>query len=454
VVAKALEKNPDERYQSMRDLEVDLKRVLQASPAETSKQRTGFRRRWRAAALSAFIIAASTAVYVLRKSDYLWRNPIDAARIERVTDFEGDELDADISRDGKWMAFLSDRGGRFDAWVGQIASGDFVNVTKGRFPTAEPAPIRRVGFVNHSAGVWFLSGNGKSVPYQTWLTSAMTDTPQPFLSHSMEYAASPDGTRVAYHTDAPGDPIYLTDANGNAARRLYAAGPGGHCHYLSWSPDARYIYFVKGVPTTQEMDIWRVGTSGAAVPERITHHNARVAYLAWLDKRTLIYSATDEDGPGQRLFTVDVNRRVRHLVTAGVGEEYLSVAASTTVPRRLICSVANTSATLWTVPISDRMQPESAAIRLPLPNERAHAPRVRAGGLFFLSSRGGADGIWRVQNGAATELWKGEHGGAVAPPAISPDGSQICFPFRRSGRGGMYIMSSDGSNIRPLAPSL
>jgi Tol biopolymer transport system component len=454
-VAKALEKNPDKRYQSMRDLVSDLKRVLQASPTVTaSKQRIGFRQRWTAAALSAFMVAACTAVYVLGQNDYFWRNPIDKARIERVTDFEGDELDADISRDGKWMAFLSDHGGRFDAWVGQVASGDFVNITKGRFPTVEPTPIRRVGFAKDNASVWFLGGSGRSVPYQTWLTSTTGETAQPFLSHAMEYAASPDGTRVAYHTDAPGDPIYLADANGNRARCLYAAGPGGHCHYLSWSPESRYIYFVKGVPTTQEMDIWRVRTTGAAVPERITYHNARVAYPAWLDRRTLIYSATAEDGPGQRLFTVDVNRRVRHLVTAGVGEDYLSVAASTTVPRRLICSVANATSTLWTVPVSTRMQPESAAIRLRSPNERAHAPCVGAGTLFFLSSRGGADGIWRVQNDVPTELWKGEDGGAVAPPAISPDGSQICFPFRRSGRGGMYIMSSDGSNIRPLAPSL
>jgi serine/threonine protein kinase/Tol biopolymer transport system component len=454
VVVKALDKNSDERYQSMLDLVVDLKRVLQASPAESRKQRTGFRRRWTVPALAAFIIAASAAAYVARKNDYFWRNPLDRARIEQVTDFEGDELDADLSRDGKWMAFLSDRGGRFNAWVGQIASGDFVNVTKGRFPTLEPAPIHRVGFAADGAHVWFLGGNGKSVPYQTWLASGMSGTPQPFVSHSMEYAPSPDGTRVAYHTDAPGDPIYLADANGSHARRLCAAGPGGHCHYLSWSPDARYIYFVKGVPTTQELDIWRVPTTGAALPERITAHNARVGYPAWLDGQTLIYSATAEDGPRLRLFTLDVNRRIRHRVSAGVGEDYLSVAASTTVPRRLVCSVANTRATLWTVPVSDRMQPESAATRYPVPNARAHAPRAGAGGLFFLSSRGGADGIWRIQNDVATELWKGKDGGAVAPPAISPDGSQICFPFRKSGRGGMYIMSSDGTNIRPLAPSL
>jgi hypothetical protein len=45
------------------------------------------------------------------------------------------------------------------------------------------------------------------------------------------------------------------------------------------------------------------------VPERITSHNARVAYPAWLDARTLIYSATAEDGSGQWLYAVDVEHR-------------------------------------------------------------------------------------------------------------------------------------------------
>lgn len=453
VVTKALEKNPGERYQSMRDLVIDLRHVLRKHPAEAISQ-TGFRRSWKLAVAAGLFLMALTAVYRLRRIDYFWSNPLDKARIEQVTDFEGDEVDAALSPDGRRIVFLSDRGGRFNAWAGEIASGDFVNVTKDRFPTLEPTPIRRVGFAADGTRVWFLGGNGKSMPYQTWLAHPTGGTAEPFVSHSMEYAVSPDGTRIAFHTDAPGDPIYIANANGLHPRRLCDAGPGGHNHYLSWSPDARHLYFVRGVPTTEEMDIWRIPTAGAAFAERVTDHNARVAYPAWLDEQTLIYSATAEDGPRQRLFTWDIKRKVRHSVSAGVGEDYLSVAASATFPRRLICSVANTSATLWTVPVSDRMQPESSAARYAAPNAHAHAPRVGAGGLHFLSSRGGADGIWRVQNNIATELWKGADGGATAPPAISPDDSQICFPVRRGGRGGLYLMRSDGTNVRRLAPSL
>jgi Tol biopolymer transport system component len=41
----------------------------------------------------------------------------------------------------------------------------------------------------------------------------------------------------------------------------------------------------------------------------------------------------------------------------------------------------------------------------------------------------------------------------IAPAAISPDGTQICFSYRRQGRAGLYLMSADGTNIRTLTES-
>ena len=70
--------------------------------------------------------------------------------------------------------------------------------------------------------------------------------------------------------------------------------------------------------------------------------------------------------------------------------------------------------------------------------------------LLFLSSRGGGDGLWKLKEGAVTELWKGSDGGVVAAPAISRDGTQICFSSREQSRSHLYLMSSDGTNVRRL----
>jgi hypothetical protein len=103
-------------------------------------------------------------------------------------------------------------------------------------------------------------------------------------------------------------------------------------------------------------------SEAAASPERITSHNARVAYLAWLDPRTLIYSATAEDGSGQWLYALDVEHRIPHRVSSpGIAEQYLSVGVSRARPRRVVTTIATPTASLWTIPISDRVQTDAAA---------------------------------------------------------------------------------------------
>jgi Tol biopolymer transport system component len=290
-----------------------------------------------------------------------------------------------------------------------------------------------------------------------WQASAMGSAPHPFRAEMMEPSWSPDGAQIVYHGGEPGDPIYIADRTGSNPRRILIERPDIHCHHLTWSPDGRFIYFVKGTPTTQEMDIWRIEAAPNSVPakpERITNHKARVAYLAWLDDRTLIYSASAEDHSSQWLYTLDVEHRRPRRVSSGITEQYLSVAVSNTRPRRLVASVAAPVATLWTVPLSDRAQTDAALSRFPVPNTRARGPRFGSGYLLFLSSRGGGDGLWKLENGAARELWKGNEGGLAAPPAISADGRQICFSYRKQGRAGLYIMDAGGVSIRALAQNL
>ena len=67
----------------------------------------------------------------LQTRDYFWRNPITDARFQIITDFDGVEQAAAVSRDGQFVAFLSDRDGQMDVWVTQVGSGQFHNLTRG-----------------------------------------------------------------------------------------------------------------------------------------------------------------------------------------------------------------------------------------------------------------------------------------------------------------------------------
>src|SRR6185295_9096476 len=112
-----------------------------------------------------------------------------------------------------------------------------------------------------------------------------------------------------------------------------------------------WIYFARGSYAVNETDLWRIPSSGGA-PQRLTHHQNQVAYPTPIDARTLVYVARAEDGSGPWLWALDVQSKATHRASLGV-EHYLSVAASAD-GRRIAATVANPTASLWSVPILDR----------------------------------------------------------------------------------------------------
>ena len=101
---------------------VDSERIQSPGTAAPPSDRASLRRRQRqwttiAGVAAVAVLVAAGGVWRLWQQDYFWQNPLADATVERLTDFEGEEADAAISPDGKFMTFLSDRDGPFDAWI-------------------------------------------------------------------------------------------------------------------------------------------------------------------------------------------------------------------------------------------------------------------------------------------------------------------------------------------------
>ena len=378
LIAKALAKDPDRRYQSMNDLAADLKRVRQTTPREavvpvaaTSPRR---RRGLLVGVVAGIIVGAAVVAWRLWQLDYFWTNPLDGVVVQRLTDFAGDEIDAAISPDGNFTAFLSDRDGGFDAWVSPTGSGRFINMTKGRFPAFYPGPIRYMGFSDDNSQLWFLGQvrYGQSLPRMAH--SRRSGEHRRFLETGMNPAWSPDRTRLVYHTPEEGDPVFIADRNGNNPRQIYVDKPGVHNHHLTWSPDGRTSTSCRA---SSRRTKW---TSGASPCPRTARGRARTDHspqfacgLSGLARSPHDhYSATADDGSSQWLYAMDVRHRIPHRVSSGITEQYLSVAA-TTDARRLVVTVAMPLASLWSVPVSSQMQPESSVRGFAAPNARALA---------------------------------------------------------------------------------
>ena len=452
ILARCLEKNIERRFQAASDLAFAIESLsgtssatLIGTPAAKTLLQPKSRRAWVPWVIASALLVGSAVWEIVRPAPAP-ANPLEKAHFTRVTDFES--VEAAISPDGRFVAFVSDHDGPFDVWLTQVGSGRLINLTQGKAGPL-PGPLRNVGFSGDGSEIWI---GGGDVGLRLRLMPLTGGTPRSFLGEkTANLAWSPDGERIVYHTFGTGDPMFVADRTGANARQIFGDRPGLHNHFPTWSPDGRWIYFVHGTPATREMDLWRIDPDGGH-PERLTQRNTDLAYPTPVGNRTVFYVARDADGAGPWLWEFDLKRKDSRRASIGL-EQYTSVQASAD-GSKLVATISNPVAGLWTVPILDRVAEEHDVKPFTVPTERALAPRFGGSSLFYLSSLGTGDGLWRFRDGQATEVWKGADGALLETPAVSPDGGRVAIVLRRNGKPQLHVVSSDGAELQPIAEGI
>jgi Tol biopolymer transport system component len=423
------------------------------SPASASTSRRGIGNFIWFVAVTTVLLALSLGLW-LNGREYFWRNPVSDAKFQTITDFDGVEQAAAVSRDGHFAAFLSDRDGPMDVWVTQIGSGQFHNLTHGNASELVNPSIRSLSFTPDGSSVtyWARKQDGSTTgDISIWGVPTLGGQPTIYLQGAAEFDWSADGTRLAYHTPGPGDPLFISDGSMlSGGHVIFTAPTGLHSHFPLWAHDASIIYFVQGTLPDQ-LDIWRIRSAGGS-PDRITSHNARVSYPVLLNRRTLMYLVGDPDGSGSSLYSVDVERRAPHRLISGP-ERYTSLAASAD-GHRLVATLSTPKRTLWRLRISDSPAGMSAVAPISLTTSTGFSPRIGPNYLLYVSEKGAGESIWKLTGGASTELWNSETGRVLSSPAISPDGRAVAFVVSDKGQILLYVMHADGTNARIVTNSL
>jgi eukaryotic-like serine/threonine-protein kinase len=202
IVGKALNKDPEERYQVMKDLMLDLK-ALRSELAGPSLSGTATlaggrpRRISRGplvlAALLVFVSAGAGIWWLTRPSDRPAMTTTVANRpLTRLTFGEALQTDPTFSPDGRFIAYASDRSGNFDVWVQPVADGDAVQITR------SPA-------------------------------------------HDTQPAWSPDGRTIVFRSERDGGGLYTVPALGGIERQVASFGL-----YPIWTADSDHVQFRSG----------------------------------------------------------------------------------------------------------------------------------------------------------------------------------------------------------------
>ncbi|MBV9768453.1 MAG: protein kinase [Bryobacterales bacterium] len=446
LLGRCLTKDVRRRLQSIGEARVALEDGLPV-PAEQVRQRLVWP--WMVLVAALALIAAG-----------LWRNrgaaelanPLANATFTPLTDYEGTQVDASISPDGKFVAFQSDRNGPSHVWLDQIGAGNPIDLTPG--PEDQRGPLRSVGFSHDGTELWIAGTESRRLK----MVPLVGGKPRVFLGEKVVNPIwSPDGARLAYHTVEAGDPIFVADGDGSNPRQIFRDTPDKHNHYLAWGANGEWIYFVHGTPARQEMDLWRISVSGGK-PERLTQLNTAMRDPTPLDQGTILFVARERNGSGPSIWAFDIAHRASRRIAFGL-EQYTSLSA-TADGRRLAVTVANPDARLWSVPIggtpgSAQSEATESDVKPFLPNTtRAMAPRFRGSAVYYLSSTGAGDRLLRFDGGNAVDVWGGPQNGLEGPPAISPDGRRIAAVTRQGTKKHLRLITADGAESSVIAPKI
>jgi Tol biopolymer transport system component len=442
------------------DLWWESRRVRLAAD-EASENESAARPRWRlvvgVAAVAAVIATLGALTWLGSRADYFWQSPLANARFVRLPDL-GTAQAASISGDGKLVAVLADLDGPIDIWLEDADGGNSRNLTRGalsKLSIVNPA-IRALSFAADTSfvTVWTRRSDGSQTGDVNILALPIGGGElRTYLPGAAEFAWSRDGRRLVYHTTAPGDPLFVRDvapSGGHADHRIYVAPAQEHCHFPLWSPDDDYIYFVRGVPG-DGWDIWRIQPSGSGL-ERITTQNTRIAYPVLLDRRTILYIATDAAGGGPWLYVVDVERRSPHRISSGL-ESYTSLASNAD-GKRLVATITNPHTSLWRIDASKDRDVAAQSTPPTIIVGNGVKPRLSGDTTFYIASRAGRQGIWKLTHRDTRELWSSAHGLIMGGPAVAPDGRHIAVTVVEGGQTRLYVVDNDTGHADVITSAL
>ena len=226
VLRHCLEKKPERRYQSARDLAYALETASTATGAAAAVPEPPKKKRAALRWLGALALAAAAAIaaYVLRGSRTEPSVPeLGDATLFSLTTDPGYEGEPTFSPDGKTIAYVADRDGNFEIYLQQIAGGPALNLTQNSAADIQPS------FSPDGREIAFVSGRSEG-------------------SEIMH--AAPNFPLV-------GGGIWIMPTLGGPARRIVEEG---NCP--SWTPDGKELLYVHGTFRSPRMS--RVAASGGA----------------------------------------------------------------------------------------------------------------------------------------------------------------------------------------------
>ncbi len=408
------------------------------------------------AAVLALLLVTGGIAFVLYKSLGTSDKPPQSIKIERLTT-NGKSIDAAISPDGKYVVYALDEGGQQSLWTRQVATSSNVQIIPpanvGYWALAFTPDGNYINFVR-------IEQNTLAALYQMPVLGGAQKKLLADADGAVSY--SPGGKQFAFmrgnHPNLGESALLIANADGTgerilARRKKPETFPWWTRQTPAWSPDGKTIACVVGGTFSGSglMNVVEVNVSDGSVKLVTGKGWYEIKRVAWLrDKSGLLILAADKSSAyhAQQIWHVSYPEGEARRITTDFNNY---VGMSLTADSAALATVqSNRISNIWVAPNGDAsraVQIKSGGNNQDGVDGLAWTPDNR---VVYYSRASGADDVWIMNADGSNQKQLTVDAGANYDLKVTPDGRYIVFTSERDGQPNLWRMDLDGGNPKQL----
>ena len=453
IIQKALEKDREVRYQSAKEILVDLKRLKRdtgsgsaASQAAAAIRDPRKSRSVRTAAVAVGVaLVAAAVLYQVWKPDGLFRasSPAVQATHRQIT-FAGDADNPAISPDGKFVAYVAGKVGAGQRLMLQdLGGGPAIEISRAPellhpvwSPDGSEIAVSHLSNTGFSEGIFLVPRLGGSSRY---------------IADAMYACWSPDGNQIAV-ADQPEHGFRIVDKLTGSSKTIALGGAFQWFMDLDWSPGSKML----AVLTQSEngkRTIWTVRPDGSQ-QRKVVEEAVPVVSVRWAATGDGIYFLRPNKDNTQELLKVSIHTKSGEaegpasvLLSGLQVGEYFTVSTDGT---RLAYARSPGYSNLWLAEFQG--SDKKVQIR-PLTRGTASfgSLSISPDGKWIAFITGPKPNVYKMAIEGGTPVQLTFSDALHCCTAWSPDGKRIAFGSNEGGTYKVWILDADGGQPRQLA---